>query len=181
MPRIASVINISIQICWLMKEHSMVSTLYAACEGKYACVRPDGDTYGIYRTTVANVDAHDTMCRWIGEIIARDLWLVASRLYRMAVTWPRVPCRRYCIPLYRHRPPGLHMAYKRDGKERKAINIHATCVLIRTPKSRCRLVPLSVIIRLDRRKGKLHLHVAAFQRWLKPVPTPFIPGRDPMK
>jgi len=32
------------------------------------------------------------------KIIARDLRLVASRLYRMAVTRPRVTCRRNNIP-----------------------------------------------------------------------------------
>jgi len=34
------------------------------------------------------VDASDSMCRCIGKIIARYLRLVASRLYRMAVTRP---------------------------------------------------------------------------------------------
>jgi len=32
------------------------------------------------------------------KIIARDLRLVASRLYRMAITWPWVTCHRYSIP-----------------------------------------------------------------------------------
>jgi len=44
---------------------------------------------------VANVDASDSRCRCIGMIITRDLRLVASRLCRMAVTRPRVTCRRY--------------------------------------------------------------------------------------
>jgi hypothetical protein len=57
--------------------------------------------------------------RCICKIIARDLSFVGSRLYRMAVTRP-VTCRRYIqIPLFRHRPPGLHKPYKRKGKERK--------------------------------------------------------------
>jgi len=51
------------------------------------------------------------------KIIARDLRLVASRLYRMAVTRPRVTCRRYIIPLFRRRPPGLHKPFRRKGKE----------------------------------------------------------------
>jgi hypothetical protein len=37
---------------------------------------------------VANVDASDSKCRCICKIIARDLRLMASRLYRMAVTRP---------------------------------------------------------------------------------------------
>jgi hypothetical protein len=42
----------------------------------------------VIRDTVANVDASDSRCRCIGKIIARDLRLVASRLYRMAITRP---------------------------------------------------------------------------------------------
>ena len=38
--------------------------------------------------TVANVDASDVRCRYIGKNIARDLTLVASRLCRMANTQP---------------------------------------------------------------------------------------------
>jgi len=45
--------------------------------------------------------------RCIGNIIAKDLSVVASRLYRIAITRP-VTCRRYSIPLFRRRPPGLH-------------------------------------------------------------------------
>jgi hypothetical protein len=43
---------------------------------------------GNYRNTVGNVDASDSRCRCIYKIIARDLRLVASRLYRMGVTRP---------------------------------------------------------------------------------------------
>ena len=60
----------------------------SSCKGTYACVRPHRYTYGNYRNTVANVDASDSRCRCIGKIIARDLRLVASRLYTMAVTRP---------------------------------------------------------------------------------------------
>jgi hypothetical protein len=45
---------------------------------------------------VANMDLSDYRCRCIGKIIAKDLRLVASRLYQMGVTrpWTRhVPCR----------------------------------------------------------------------------------------
>jgi len=61
----------------------------------YACVQPHRYMYGKYKNTVANVDASDSRCRCIGKIIARDLRLVVSGLYRMAVTRPRVTCRRY--------------------------------------------------------------------------------------
>jgi hypothetical protein len=49
----------------------------------------------VIRDTVANVDASDSRCRCIGKIIARDLRLVAGRLYRMAITRPLVTCGRY--------------------------------------------------------------------------------------
>ena len=88
-------------------------------KGTYASVRPHRHMCGNYRNTVTNVDASDSRCRCIGKIIARDLRLVASRLYRMAVTQPRVTCRRYIIPLFRRRPPGLHKPYKREENNRK--------------------------------------------------------------
>jgi len=58
------------------------------CKGTYACVRPRRYTYCIYWNTVANVDASDSRCRCIGKIIARDVRLVASRPYRLAITRP---------------------------------------------------------------------------------------------
>jgi hypothetical protein len=112
--------------------------LQYVCKGTYACVRPRRYTYGIYWNTVANVDASDSRCRCIGKIIARDLMLVASRLNRMAVTRPRVTCRRYSIPLLRRRPPGLHIPYKRQGK---ALYNHAAYVLVQAEMSRYRLAP----------------------------------------
>jgi len=75
-----------------------------AYKGTYASVRPHRHMYGNYRNTVVNVEASDSRC--ISKIIARDRSLVASRLYRMSVTRPRVTCRRYIIPLFRRRPPG---------------------------------------------------------------------------
>jgi hypothetical protein len=100
-----------------------------------------------------------------GKIIARDLRLVASRLYRMAVTRPRVTCRRYIIPLFRRRPPGLHKPYKRPEKERNALNNHAAYVLVPTEKSRYRSVPFRVTFRRIRRMGKLHLPFTEIRRW----------------
>jgi hypothetical protein len=72
---------------------------------------------------VAHVDSSDCRCRCIGKIIARDLRLVASRLYKTGVTrsWTRhvQPCR-YIIPLFRRRPPGLPKPVyvkRRKGKQ----------------------------------------------------------------
>jgi hypothetical protein len=55
---------------------------------------------------VAHVDSSDCRCRCIGKIIAKDLRLVASRLYQMGVMWPwicHVPCR-YCLFLHDQSP-----------------------------------------------------------------------------
>jgi len=95
----------------------MIDNKHGHCKGTYACLRPHRYPYGNYWNTVANVDASDSRC--IGKIIARDLRLVASRLYSMAVPRPRVTCGCYSIPLFRRRPPGLHKPYKRKEKERK--------------------------------------------------------------
>jgi len=48
-----------------------------------------------YRYTVANVGASDVRHMSISKIIAGNLSLVASRLYRMAITPPWVMCHRY--------------------------------------------------------------------------------------
>jgi len=89
------------------------------CKVTYASVRPHRHTCGKYRNTVANVDASDSSCRCTSMIIARDLRLGAGRLYRMAVTRPRVTCRCYIIPLFRRRPSGLHKPYKRKDRKGK--------------------------------------------------------------
>jgi len=75
----------------------------SGCKEAYASVR-------LHRDMVANVDSSEYICRRVGKIIARDLRLVASRLYGMGFTrpWTRhVRLCRYIIPLFRRRPPGL--------------------------------------------------------------------------
>jgi len=60
----------------------------------YASVRPYRHTYGNYGIRLQTW-TQVIVNRCIGKIIARDLSLVASRQYRMAVTWTWVTCRRY--------------------------------------------------------------------------------------
>jgi hypothetical protein len=48
----------------------------------------------VTRDTVSNVNASDSRCRCKGNIIARDLQLVASGIYIHAVIRPRVTCCR---------------------------------------------------------------------------------------
>jgi hypothetical protein len=58
---------------------------------------------------------------YCGKIFHTDLSVVLGDLYKMALTWPEVMCRRYSIPLSWRRPPGLPKpVYKRnEGKETK--------------------------------------------------------------
>jgi len=125
---------------------AMKMAMVATCNAVKATVRARTPVFGligirmVIRDMVANVDASESRCRCIGKIIARDLRLVASRLYRMAVTRPWVTCRRYIIPLFRRRPPGLHKLYNREGKEREERIIQSCRVRTRT-KSK---VPLPI-------------------------------------
>jgi hypothetical protein len=111
---------------------------------------------------VAHVDSSDCRCRCIVKIIARDLRLVASRLYHTGVTRPwthHVPCS-YIIPLFRCRPPGLHNSvqeWERKEMESKQSNNRSTYAIVRTHKSHNRSVPLRVTFRWIWRTGKLHL------------------------
>jgi len=86
----------------------------------------------VIRDTVANKVASDSRCRCIRKIIARDLRLVASRLYRMGVTQPRVTCRRYNIPLFRPRPRGLYKQYNKKEKAKEGRIIQSCRVRTRT-------------------------------------------------
>jgi len=109
------------------------------CKGTYACVRPHRYTYGDYRNTVANVDASDGRCRCIGKIIASDLSLVATQLYRIAVTRPG---SRAAITVSLSLGADLMGCINRTReKDRKALNNHAANVLVQTQKSHYRLAP----------------------------------------
>jgi hypothetical protein len=80
-------------------------------------IRPHKNTCCSDWSTVANVDA--SYSGDDDELIARDLWLSASRLYRKEVPWPRVTCRRYIIPFLMRRALWLHKLFNRNGKKRK--------------------------------------------------------------
>ena len=104
------------------------------------------------------MDASDSRCRCIGMIIARDLRLVVSSLYRMAITQLQVTCHHYIIPLFRGRPPGLNKLYKRKEVEREGSNIQSCRVrTCKTQQSRYQLVQLNGDLSVDPAHGKLHL------------------------
>jgi hypothetical protein len=138
--------------CWL-----------TICKGTYAWLRPDRYTYGNYRNLVANVHASDTRCRHIGKIIAWNRRLIASRLYRMAVTRPG---SRVAVTLSPSFGADLLGCINCIGeKERKGLNNHAAYVLVQTHKSPYWSVTLRVIFRRFRRTGKLHLPLTEIRRW----------------
>jgi len=161
------------------QNYSVYTEMHNVCKGTYACVGAHMYTYGNYTNTVANVDASDSRCRCIGNIIARDLRLVTSRLYRMTIPRPVVTCRHYIIPLFRRRPPGLHTPYKRKGKE----SIKQSCRIRTLPNSTVAL-PSSTAqgdLPADPPHGETPRPIDCDPEVVKPVPTPCIPGRDPMK
>jgi len=99
-------------VSWLPWNHSPCcdlppEPLPLICKGTYTCVKPHKYTYGNYRNTGANVDASDSRCRCVGKIIARDLRLMVSQLYKVAVNRLWVTCHDYLIPLFGLRPAGL--------------------------------------------------------------------------
>jgi len=104
------------------------------------------------------VDASDRRCRCIGKIIAGDLRLVASRLYRMAITRPG---SRVAVTLSPSLGADLLDCMNRTREQerngKKALYNHAVYVLVRNHQSRYRSVQLRATFRLIRRTGKLHL------------------------
>jgi len=69
--------------------HHQLELSWNDWKGMYAWVRPHGYLDLHYRNTVANVDVSDSGHSSIFMIIARDLRLMVSQLYWMAVTQPR--------------------------------------------------------------------------------------------
>ena len=57
-----------------------------------------------------------------GTIFDTDLSVVPGDLYTMALTRPRVTCRRYIIPLSRRRPPGLPKPVYKTNERKETTN-----------------------------------------------------------
>jgi len=123
------------------------------------------------------VDSSDSKYRCIGKIIARDLSLVASWLYRMAVTRPQSRVAVTLSPSLGADLLGcITVQEKRKGK--KALYIHAAYVLVPNDKSRYRLGQLNGDLSADPAHGETplpleggknrcrrHLYQAKIQRW----------------
>jgi len=129
------------------------------CKGTYACVRPHRYTYGNYRNTVSNVDASDSRC--IGKIIARDLRLMVSRLYRMPVTRPG---SRAAVTLSSSLGADLLGCISRIRDKEKHYTIMRRTYLYKL-KSPATDWHRTVAFRWIRRTGKLHLPLTEIRRW----------------
>jgi hypothetical protein len=144
-------------------------------------VWPHRYMYGNYWNTVANVDASDIRWRCIGKVIARDLRLVASRLYKTAVTRPGLHAAMTLSPSLGTDLLGCIISTReKERKARKAFNNHAGYVLVQAEKSRYRLAPYGSLS-VDPAHGETPPSIDWDPEVVKPVPTPFIPGRDPKK
>jgi hypothetical protein len=104
------------------------------------------------------VDASESRCRCIGKIIARDLRLVASRLYRMAITLPGSRAAVTVSPSLGSDLLGcIYRTREQETEGKVSLSNHATYVLVRNDKCCYRSVPLRATIQRIRRMGKLHL------------------------
>jgi len=150
------------------------------CKGTYACVRAHQYTYGKHWNMVANVDASDSSCMWIGKSINRDLRLVASPLSRTAVTRPGSRATVTSSPSVG--AAILACINRLREKERKCKH----CTIRLGTHSYKLKSPATDQYRSGRPfRGSGALGNSTPIEWepevVKPVPTLFIPGRDPMK
>jgi len=144
------------------------------------------------------VDSSDSTYRCIGKIIARDRSLVASRLYRMAVTRPQSRVAVTLSPSLGADLLGcLNRTRETERTGKKALYIPAMYVLVRNHKSRYRLVQLNGDLSADPAHGETrhpltggknlcrrHLYRAEIQRreeekretrkHLKVIPSPYL-------
>jgi hypothetical protein len=92
------------------------------------------------------VDVSDRICRYIGEIIAGDLRLVASRLYKTAVTQPWSHAAVKLSPSLGADLLGrIYSTREKERKARKALNNHAVYVLVQAEMSSYRLAPCDIL------------------------------------
>jgi hypothetical protein len=93
--------------------------------------------------------------RCIGKIIARDLSLMASRLYRMAVTWPQLCVAVTLSPTLGADLLGcINRTREMQRKDKEELYIPAAYVLVRNHKSRYRLVQRNANLSADLVNGE---------------------------
>jgi len=103
----------------------------AACKGAYASVRPHRHTYGNYGIRLQTW-TRVIVNRCIGKIMARDLSLVASRLYRMAVTRPQSRVAVTLSPSFGADLLGCINHTREKEKKGKKVLYNSCCVRTRT-------------------------------------------------
>jgi len=163
---------------WPIRNNSS-TRIESSCKSTYASVRPYRHTYGHYGIWL-QMWTPVIKNRSIGRNIVRDLSLVASWLYRMAITRTWVTCRRYIIPLFRRRPPGLHQLKEGKGKERETKN---ETIILRKQLYEPISPTMNQVSSMAAPFGRSGAwgNSTSIGWWWKPIPTPFVPCRDPMK
>jgi hypothetical protein len=87
--------NIAVSLQYVPKPSFIVTLTVEYCKGVYRHVRPCTARDGNWEDMVAHEDLSDCMCRCVGKSIAKDLRLVASRLYKTGLPGPgHVTCSR---------------------------------------------------------------------------------------
>jgi len=107
------------------------------------------------------VDSSDSKYRCIRKMITRDLSLVASRLYRMAITRPQSHVAVTLSPSLGADLLGcINRTRQKERKGKKALYIPATYVLVQNHKSCYRLVQLNGDLSADPVHGETPLLLA---------------------
>jgi len=180
-----------------ISDQAVVLAKPPSCKGTYASVRPYRHTYGNYGIRLQTW-TQVIVNRCIRKIIARDLSLMASRLYRMAVTRPQS-----CVAVTLSPSSGADLlgciirTREKESKGKKALYIPAAYVLVWNHMSRHRLVHLIGDLSADPVDGdtpypltggenpcRCHLYRAEIQRreeekretriQLKVIPSPYL-------
>jgi len=126
----------------------------AGCKGTYASVRPHRHMYGNYGIRLQTW-TRVIVNRCIRKIIARDLSLVASRLYRMPITRPQSHVAVSLSPSLGADLLGCIICTReKERKGKKALYIPAAYILVQNHKSRYRLVQLNGDLSADPAHGE---------------------------
>jgi len=158
--------NVAVErnLCRMAKVHDF-------CKGEYRHVRPCTARDGNWEDTVAHKDLTDYMCRCVGKIIARDLRLMASQLYKTVLPGPghvTCSCAVTSSPCLGADLLGCIIPYKsRKGKKQKESN------QIMVPRTQS-YEPISPTTDQYRSGwpfgrssawGKLHHHLTGIKKW----------------
>jgi hypothetical protein len=137
----------------------LISHAARLCKNKNTCIHPNMYPYVMNWNTVGNMDASDSRCICIGNIITTDLRLVVSRVYSEAVTRRRL---RAAVTL--SLPLGADLLGCINCTRENTLNNDAAYIVVQTPKSHYRSVQVRVTLWQIWRMGKLHVPLTVIWR-----------------